>query len=476
MKVRRFAALLSALCVAGALVAEGGDANAQSGAPFSRRFRFHLDGGAGTMFNAFQRQVLGYDRVNVMGSLKISLEFSSFAAIQVGAGTGFFFAGNQPGTTTPYEPGRLTTVGGGFRFMPNIWRALSISLDANANAGLMPNGNNMLTRFAFDVGLGVQYEIVSAFSMGPSARYWHVLQDPASRPRPDAQFWTAGLEFVFRVPYTPPARTEEEQRGIDRGAGVSNDNADQDGDGVLDSIDQCPDQPAAGNADRRRLGCPAFDSDSDGVPDNADACPREAQGTDPNPSRPGCPDADNDHDGVGNSRDRCIEEFQGFYANAQNPGCPLGDRDHDGIPDNVDACANVAGSPNTNPERMGCGGPVRLEREAIRLTDAIQFEPDSANLNPRSERTISALAEGIAAVTAIRRLVIVVPERLPGDREGGEQLAEQRGRDLVRRLVQEGIDQGRLGVRPEAVEQGRGRRAQPQIYLQIMQVLSPPVR
>lgn len=476
MKARRFAAVLSGLCVAAAVVAGAGEARAE--VPFARRFRFHLDAGAGTMFGAFQRQVLGYDRVNVAGSLRVSLEFSSFAAVQIGAGTGFFFAGNVPGTTTPYEPGRLTTVGGGFRFMPNIWRALSLSLDANANAGLMPNGNAMMTRFAFDVGLAVHYEIASFFTIGPTARYWHVLQDPASRPRPDAQFWTAGLEFVFRVPYTPPQRTEEEQRGIDRGAGVSNDNADQDRDGVLDSLDVCPDQPANGNSDRRRLGCPAFDTDSDGVPDNVDACREVPQGPDPSPTRPGCPDGDNDHDGVGNSRDRCIEEFQGFFANRDTPGCPLPDRDHDGIPDSMDACANTAGSPNTNPDRAGCAGPVRLDREAIRTTEAIQFDPDSATLNARSERVVSALAEAIAAVTAIRRVVIVVPERLPGDRDGGESLAENRGRDLVRRLTQEGVDAARLGVRPEPVAAPeRGRRApQAQIYLQITQVVSPPVR
>jgi outer membrane protein OmpA-like peptidoglycan-associated protein len=476
MKVQRLAAVLSGLCVAAALVAQGGEARAQ--APFSRRFRFHLDAGAGTMFNAFQRQVLGYDRVNVAGSLRVSLEFSSFAAIQVGAGTGFFFAGNVPGTTTPYEPGRLTTVGGGVRFMPTIWRALGFSLDANANAGLMPNGNNMLTRFAFDVGLGVTYEITSFFTLGPTARYWHVLQDPASRPRPDAQFWTAGLELVFRVPYTPPPRTEEEQRGIDRGAGVSNDNADQDRDGVLDSLDVCPDQPANGNADRRRLGCPAFDTDSDGVPDNVDACRDVPQGPSPHPARPGCPDADNDRDGVGNSRDRCVEDFQGFYANRDEPGCALPDRDRDLVPDSMDACPNVAGSPNTNPDRAGCAGPVRLEREAIRTTEPIQFEADAATLNARSERVITALAEAIAAVTAIRRVVIVVPERLPGDREGGETLAEARGRDILRRLTQEGVDASRLGVRPEPVAQPeRGRRAPAaQIFLSITQVVSPTVR
>ncbi len=452
-------------------------AEAQS---FARRFRFHLDVGAGTMFPPVQRQILGFDRVNVMGSLRVSLEFSSFAAVQLGAGTGFFFSGNDPLTSMPRDPGRLTTVGGGLRFMPTIWRSLGISVDANANAGLMPSGtgNSSITRFAFDVGLGVTYEIAGVFAIGPTARYHHVVQGPNTRPSSDAQFWTVGLDLVFRIPRSEPVRTVDEQRAVDRGSGISNDNADQDNDGVLDSLDRCPDQPANGNTDRRRLGCPAFDTDRDSVTDNVDQCPQVPQGPQPHPTRLGCPDGDNDRDGVGNSGDQCVEEFQGFYANRDAPGCPLPDRDRDLVPDSMDACPAVVGSPSTNPDRAGCAGPVRLEREAIRTTDAIQFEPDSATLNARSERLISALAEAIAAVTAIRRVVVVVPERLPGDRDGNATVAEARGRDLVRRLTQEGIDAARLGSRSEPVAPPeRGRRTPPaQIYLSITNVESPRIR
>jgi outer membrane protein OmpA-like peptidoglycan-associated protein len=470
--------VLAGVCAAAGVL--GASSTARADTPFARRFRFHFEAGAGTMFPAFQRQVLGYDRLNVNGALRVSLEFSSFAALQISGGTGFFFASNNPETMMPRETGRLSTVSGGFRFMPTIWRSLSATLDANAGAGLMPSGvgNGMLTRFAFDVGLGAQYEIAGVFSIGPVARYYHVLQAPNERPRPDAQFWTAGLDFVFRIPSGEAPRPVEEQRAVDRGSGVSTDNADEDNDGVLDSIDQCPAQPANGNNDRRRLGCPAFDQDRDGVPDNIDQCRDVPQGPSPHPTRSGCPDGDNDHDGVGNSRDQCVEEFQGFYANREAPGCPAADRDHDLVPDSMDACPDRAGSPNTNPDRAGCAGLVRLERDAVRTTEAIAFEADGATLDPRSERVLSALAEAIAAVTAIRRVVVVVPTRLPGDRDANETVAEARGRDLVRRLGAEGIDAARLGVRSEPVAPPeRGRRAPvPAIYLSITQVVSPPVR
>src|SRR3546814_13775074 len=57
---------------------------------------------------------------------------------------------------------------------------------------------------------------------------------------------------------------------------------DTDGDGVIDSLDQCPGTPAGTKVDSR--GCPLppppppKDSDGDGVYDNLDACPNTPKG------------------------------------------------------------------------------------------------------------------------------------------------------------------------------------------------------
>lgn len=50
---------------------------------------------------------------------------------------------------------------------------------------------------------------------------------------------------------------------------------DSDGDGVLDSVDQCPNTPKGVQVDTR--GCP-LDSDGDGVPDYLDKCPNTTRG------------------------------------------------------------------------------------------------------------------------------------------------------------------------------------------------------
>jgi hypothetical protein len=83
---------------------------------------------------------------------------------------------------------------------------------------------------------------------------------------------------------------------------------DSDGDGVIDSVDQCPNTYGEGDD-----GCP-IDSDGDGVPDDEDACPNTAgDGSD------GCPvEQDSDDDGVIDSNDACPDT-----AGDGSDGCPV---------------------------------------------------------------------------------------------------------------------------------------------------------
>jgi len=96
---------------------------------------------------------------------------------------------------------------------------------------------------------------------------------------------------------------------------------DNDGDGVADADDLCPDQAGPLN------GCP--DSDGDGVADKDDKCPNAAGLAE----LQGCPDADGD--GVADADDLCPNQ-----AGPLN-GCP--DTDGDGVADKDDICPNEAG-------------------------------------------------------------------------------------------------------------------------------------
>ncbi|RLA18126.1 MAG: OmpA family protein, partial [Gammaproteobacteria bacterium] len=90
---------------------------------------------------------------------------------------------------------------------------------------------------------------------------------------------------------------------------------DQDLDGVVDGLDECPNTPKGVQVDS--VGCPV-DSDGDGVPDYLDACPNTPPGVEVDSK--GCA-LDNDGDGVPNTIDQCPNTPRGTMVDAV--GCAL---------------------------------------------------------------------------------------------------------------------------------------------------------
>ena len=130
---------------------------------------------------------------------------------------------------------------------------------------------------------------------------------------------------------------------------------DTDGDGVPDSTDQCPSQPA-----QTANGCPPPpppDADGDGVPDSTDQCPNTAAQT-----LNGCPapPADSDGDGVPNASDECPDQ----PAQTAN-GCAAAptdtDGDGDGVPNASDQCPTQAAA-----TANGC--PAAVDPDPTRAT------------------------------------------------------------------------------------------------------------
>ncbi len=107
---------------------------------------------------------------------------------------------------------------------------------------------------------------------------------------------------------------------------------DDDGDGVANHLDRCPDTPRGVEVDD--VGCP-LDSDGDGVPDYLDKCPGTPDGVEVDAE--GCP-LDSDGDGVPDTADRCPGTPAGV--DVDSVGCPL-DSDGDGVPDYLDKCPNT---------------------------------------------------------------------------------------------------------------------------------------
>jgi OOP family OmpA-OmpF porin len=85
---------------------------------------------------------------------------------------------------------------------------------------------------------------------------------------------------------------------------------DSDGDGIVDSVDKCPQVPGV----LRYQGCPVPDRDGDRISDDEDQCP-DVKGV---VQYKGCPIPDRDQDGVADAQDKCPDKA----GDAANGGCP----------------------------------------------------------------------------------------------------------------------------------------------------------
>ncbi len=201
---------------------------------------------------------------------------------------------------------------------------------------------------------------------------------------------------------------------------------DRDHDGVVDSLDACPD--VAGLTAYE--GCP--DSDQDGIPDNLDKCPSTIGLAKYN----GCPIPDADADGINDEEDQCPSQA-GLL---KYHGCPIPDSDGDGVNDEEDSCMNEAGI----PELHGCPPVAKEVKATIDLAAKnIFFKLGSFELLPTS----------YVALNEVTRILSENPNLLL-DIEGHSDsvgpaiinkiLSAKRASTIFEYLVSKGIDPDRL--------------------------------
>jgi len=153
---------------------------------------------------------------------------------------------------------------------------------------------------------------------------------------------------------------------------------DRDGDGIEDSVDQCPDEPEDKDGFQDEDGCPDPDNDNDGILDKDDRCPNE-----PGPaSNQGCPIQDRDGDGIPDDVDKCPdipEDIDGFE---DTDGCPEGgdrDSDGDGIPDRLDKCPLEPEDRDGFQDDDGCPDPDNDMDGVLDIVDSCPNEPGPAS-------------------------------------------------------------------------------------------------
>jgi len=132
---------------------------------------------------------------------------------------------------------------------------------------------------------------------------------------------------------------------------------DEDGDGVADDVDECPELAEDKDGFEDSDGCPDFDNDDDGVPDEEDRCPTEQEDEDDFQDDDGCIDPDDDGDGIPDTEDACKDEAGPATGSVRGPGCPVKDADGDGIDDSVDKCPDAPEDKDGFKDDDGCPDP-----------------------------------------------------------------------------------------------------------------------
>jgi len=213
---------------------------------------------------------------------------------------------------------------------------------------------------------------------------------------------------------------------------------DSDGDGVLDGLDRCPDTPKGWPVDGS--GCPK-DSDGDGVPDGKDKCPDTPRGAKVDDA--GCP-KDSDGDGVLDGLDKCPDTPRGARVDAS--GCPK-DSDGDGVLDGLDKCPDTPRG--TKVDASGC--PVEQPKTAPLFTpekktlvlEGVNFEFDSAKLTPESLVILDQVAASLRDWPDVR-VEVGGHTDSKGAAAYNLKLSDQRADAVVAQLVSKGVAASRL--------------------------------
>lgn len=202
--------------------------------------------------------------------------------------------------------------------------------------------------------------------------------------------------------------------------------ADRDGDGIVDSLDRCPD--VAGIAALQ--GCP--DRDGDGIADIDDKCP-DVPGL---AKYQGCPIPDTDGDGINDEEDKC-PNVPGV---ARYQGCPVPDTDGDGVNDEEDKCPNEAG-PASN---FGCPViDVVIVEKVNKAAQNIFFPTGSYKLLAKSYKSLKDVAQ-ILKDNPTYKIKIDGHTDNVGKEASNQTLSDNRAASVKAYLIGNGVDESRI--------------------------------
>lgn len=162
--------------------------------------------------------------------------------------------------------------------LPNAYGLLNVSYaTTEAHPGPIPNYHSTI----FDSGIGYLYPITPRFLLRAEARYRmdsHGRENAGVHTGDKSAFYDGVFNIGLLMPLgsvTPAAAPVEEEAAAVVEPVAEPVDGDDDGDGVANSADKCPNTPAGTKVNPE--GCP-MDTDGDGVNDDIDECPNTPAG------------------------------------------------------------------------------------------------------------------------------------------------------------------------------------------------------
>jgi outer membrane protein OmpA-like peptidoglycan-associated protein len=265
------------------------------------------------------------------------------------------------------------------------------------------------------LGIGFQFNIQSQVYIMLQSQYRMTL---SSNTIPNNLYHSFGIIENVGKPYTAPTV----EMPVPPVPVVS----DRDNDGVVDSVDRCPD--VAGPASLQ--GCP--DKDGDGIADIDDKCPDVAGLAKYN----GCPIPDTDGDGINDEEDKCPN----VAGVARYQGCPIPDTDKDGVNDEEDKCPTEAG-PASN---QGCPViDVVVVQKVNKAAHNIFFQINSSKLLAKSYKSLKEVAQILKDNSSYKIHIDGYTDNTGGE-ELNQKLSESRANSVKQYLMGNGVDESRI--------------------------------
>lgn len=332
------------------------------------------------------------------------------------------------------------------RFFPSLMIGLSyLSFDPkNIDGNKLPNNKaNVYSKNDVNLNLDVDLQYLVSnnmtinFTTGYAINFNDWLDDVKAGKSKD-NFYT----MMLGVSYFFMADADDDNDGVgnsidlcsDTKEGITVDQfgcpVDSDRDGVPDYLDQSPYTPSGVVVDSE--GRP-IDSDSDGIPDYLDRCPKTPKGIEVD--RSGCP-IDWDYDGVPDYLDKCANTPRGVKVDEN--GCPL-DSDADGVPDYLDKCPGTAKGETV--DSTGCP-PVP---QKLLLGASTFFEPDQAVLLPSAFSELDKVVEIIRQNPLIKWRIEGHTDN-SGDYDKNKLLSLRRAQAVFNYFISKNIDKNKFEI------------------------------